>query len=364
MRWRFGEPEGLAIGAALLSGALIAAIDLLAPGANFSSLFLLIPIIASTAADPRRTALLGSLAVVLGVLFLSLDGAGATEVVVRVLGLLLGSVVAVALSVNRSRRERRLRDLDQFANIAQALIIRPIPARLANIGAAGRYLSASKVVAVGGDLYDVALTPGGVRFVIGDACGKGLGGVRLAASVLTRFREAVFLEPDLGSLARELDAHVVDVCRREGRELDFVTAVLGELTDDGELAIVSCGHPDGVVIRRSGPAPLCPADRAYPLGLGCTPIVERFHLEVGERVVWWTDGAAEARDHSGTFFDVEGTVAGAIADRSLADALDAVVAAVQAHAAGDVRDDVALLAFERMVPAPAGTWPGAASVLP
>jgi serine phosphatase RsbU (regulator of sigma subunit) len=360
LRW---EPESLVIAAALTSGLVVAVADAVAPGTNFSSLFLLIPMIAATAADPRRTALLGALAIVLGVLFLSLDDAGATEVVVRVAGLLLGSAVAVALSVTRSRRESRLQDLDQFATIAQSLIIRPVPVRLANVAAAGRYLSASKVVAVGGDLYDVALTPAGVRF-IGDACGKGLGGVRLAASVLTRFREIVFLHEDLAPLAEELDRHVVDVCVREGRELDFVTAVLGELGDDGHLTIVSCGHPDGLLIGPSGCATLAPAERTYPLGLGATPTLGRFRLEIGDRALWWTDGAAEARDRRGDFLDLESAAAEASAGRELSDALDAVVDAVQAHADGDVRDDVALLGFERLVPAPAGSWPGAVHASP
>jgi sigma-B regulation protein RsbU (phosphoserine phosphatase) len=363
--WEVADNERLAVAAALGVAALLTVLDALTPDTSFTSLFLLVPVVASAAATPRTTAILGGLSVVVGLSFVRSQDLGTGQTMVRIVGVLAGSAVAVGLARTRMRREQRLDDLDRFATIAQALIIRPVPARLADVGAAGRYISASKVVAVGGDLYDVALTPGGVRFIIGDACGKGLGGVRLAAAVLTAFRETVFIEPDVAALARQLDAHVIDVCRREGRELDFVTAVIGELQSDGELRVVSCGHPDGLLVAAGSATAITPADRAYPLGLGSEPVVDRHRLPIGARAFWWTDGASEARDDRGAFLDVESVVAGAAAGkRSLTATLDAVVDAVLHHAQGGIHDDVALLAIERMVPAPAGSWPGALSMEP
>jgi sigma-B regulation protein RsbU (phosphoserine phosphatase) len=353
------DAERLAISAALGAAALVATIDALSPDTNYTSMFLFLPMIGSTATSPKRTLWLGALAIVLGATFLWIDQATVGPAVVRLIGLIAGSVLAALIAATRIRREQRLDDLDRFANIAQSLIIRPVPARLANTGAAGRYLSASDVVAVGGDLYDVALTPVGVRFLIGDACGKGLGGVRLAAEVLTAFREAVFVEGDLADLVRTLERHVVAVCRREGHDLDFVTAVVGDLTDDGELLVASCGHPDGLLLTADGPVPLTPETRTCPLGLGATPTITRFELAVGDRAVWWTDGASEARDTGGRFFPIEETIAASGRRIELGAALDVVVDAVKAHVAGNVRDDVALLALERMTAVPAGSSSGA-----
>jgi sigma-B regulation protein RsbU (phosphoserine phosphatase) len=353
------DAETIALSASVAAACLVMVLDALSPGSNYSSLFLFLPLIASTGTGPRRTAVVGVVATALGALFLAIDEATATEATVRIIGLAVGSALTVALSNNRTRRERRLDDLDRFATIAQSLIIRPVPARLANVGAAGRYVSASDVLAVGGDLYDVALTPGGVRFIIGDACGKGLGGIRLAAEVLTAFREAVFAEPDLEALARILDQHVVAVCRREGHDLDFVTAVIGDLADDGELRIASCGHPDGLLIGPDGPLVLRPVERACPLGLGAAPAVTTYQVGVGDRLVWWTDGASEARDAAGEYLDIERVVAAEARGPDLGDTLDALVDVVRAHVAGDVRDDVALLALQRMAPVETGSWPGA-----
>ena len=71
-------------------------------------------------------------------------------------------------------------------------LLRPVPRRAGRVALAVRYLSAAEDSVVGGDFYDVAVTPYGVRLVVGDVKGKGLEAVQLAATVLGSFRQAAF----------------------------------------------------------------------------------------------------------------------------------------------------------------------------
>lgn len=334
----------LAVAAALA----ITAADLLSPpSVNYTTMLVAVPLIACTECRPLRTAATGGAALFLGAALFGLgDAVHGQEMAIRLLAVATASAVATLLAAGRTRREQRLGDLDDFASIAQELIQRPVPPRLGNVYAAGRYVAASDVLAIGGDLYDVALTPSGVRFVIGDACGKGLNGIRLASQVLARFREAVYVETDVRAIALRLDETVAAIAQRSGRDADFVTAVVGELREDGMLTIASCGHPDGLLLRGAETAPLAPPARTVPLGLGAEPALHRVTLKVGDRLLWWTDGVSEARDHAGRFLDVAQAARKLSTTPTLEIGLDALLDALRHHATGHFQDDVAVLGFE------------------
>ena len=89
-----------------------------------------------------------------------------------------------------------------IAETAQRAVLRTMPTAIGSVGLAARYVSATAEALVGGDLYEVAATPYGVRVIVGDVRGKGLEAVQTAAAVLGAFRAAAFTEPDLGALSR------------------------------------------------------------------------------------------------------------------------------------------------------------------
>lgn len=333
--------------AAIVTIVAVAVADLLSgPSLNLTTLLLVVPLMVCTVCRPRKTAAFGvGVAAVGAALFVPATIPGA-EMVVREVGVIVAGAVAVVLAGARQGREQRLDDLDRFASIAQELILRPVPPRLGNVYAAGRYIAASDVLAVGGDLYDVALTTSGVRFILGDACGKGLPGIRLASQVLACFREGVFVEASLQTLAQRLDELVQEIGERSGRDGDFVTAVLGELREDGILTLVSCGHPDGLIARDGEVAVLSPPERTFPLGLGANPVPHRVEVKVGDRLLWWTDGVSEARDASGEFLEVPEAASRLARSPTLEVGLDSLLGAVRSHSTGHLLDDVALLGLE------------------
>jgi hypothetical protein len=180
---------------------------------------------------------------------------------------------------------------------------------------AATYVSASEAARIGGDLYDAVASQHGLRMVIGDVRGKGLDAVRLAASALGAFREAVHREDDLQRVA----AAMHDAVRRDAGPEDFVTAVLVEVR--GEVVrMLGCGHPHPLRLR-AGEVRELELPEALPLGLGAPGPAVAVDVQPGDRVLLFTDGAVEAR-RAGRFFPLQEAVRSSFASHSLLSAVE------------------------------------------
>ncbi len=73
----------------------------------------------------------------------------------------VGAVACVA----RARRDRELARVRLVAEAAQQVLLRPVPGQVGSVTMAVRYLSASTGARVGGDLYEVVVTPERVRLI-------------------------------------------------------------------------------------------------------------------------------------------------------------------------------------------------------
>ncbi|MEU5040998.1 PP2C family protein-serine/threonine phosphatase [Streptomyces griseorubiginosus] len=248
---------------------------------------------------------------------------------------------------------RELRQARQIAGAAQSVLLRPLPPRIDGLTVAAAQLSADRGATIGGDLYEVVATEHGVRVVMGDVRGHGLAAIGTAAAVLGSFREAVHDEPDLGGVLRRLDRalarHLRDRAERDGTAAeDFVTVLLLEIAEDGELRALNCGHPwpyllSGSVVESLSCAEPMPPLGPFPLppdlsGLRCG------HLLPGETLVLHTDGAEDARDALGRFFSLPGALQGAVGAAPQA-VLGRVFTALLDHTGSTPKDDVALLAL-------------------
>ncbi len=146
-------------------------------------------------------------------------------------------------------------------------MLRPLPEQLGPLKLGVVYLAAAAEARVGGDLYEVTYTENyGIRLIIGDVRGKGLGAVEVAADIIGRFREVAHGVGTLNEVAYRLDA---GLSRRWGQYEEFVTALLAEIDPDrGKLTILNCGHPPPILISpEDGVTVLEVQAPAPPLGL-------------------------------------------------------------------------------------------------
>ncbi|MEU2596710.1 PP2C family protein-serine/threonine phosphatase [Streptomyces hirsutus] len=287
----------------------------------------------------------------------------------------------LALHVGRSllREVRRNRTI---ARTAQRML-RP-PPRVDGLAVAAVQLSADRGARIGGDLYEVVATEYGVRVVIGDVRGHGLGAVPTVDAVLAGFREAVHDEPDLAGVLRRLeramDRHLRERARAERLSAraghafrtaeEFVTVLLLEILPDGEMRALNCGHPWPHLLSGPRAEPLARADPLPPLGPfplpAELPVVACAPLLPGDTLVLHTDGAEDARDADGRFFPLPEVLASAAreAEPTSQAVLRTILTALVHHTGDPPKDDVALLILrnERPSPrAPSGTGGAARS---
>ncbi|MER5355267.1 PP2C family protein-serine/threonine phosphatase [Kitasatospora sp. NPDC002551] len=243
-------------------------------------------------------------------------------------------------------RERELFQVRTVAEAAQRALLRPPPERAGPLRIAVRYVAAAAEARIGGDLYEVADTPYGIRILLGDVQGHGLPAVETAADVLGAFRTSARTEPDLARLAERLDAALA------GRPADgrFATALLLGVPPDGAARLVNCGHPHPLLRRAGRVIELAPARHAPPLGLlglagdggyRADPV----EPHAGDLLLLYTDGVSEARNAADAFYPLPARLPllPATGPEELLDALLADLAAWVAPAG--LADDAAALAI-------------------
>jgi len=261
------------------------------------------------------------------------------------MGLLVGSNAAMAAAATvvaaiRERRERRLEAVSEVAEAAEHAIVRRAPISLPDLEVATIYRSASDVGSVGGDLYEAVSTPYGSRLIIGDARGKGLPAVQMAAVVLGAFRHAALSEPDLGRLVTDLDRTVAAFATEE----DFVTALVMEVVGL-DVRLVCCGHPWPLIGPPGYVRPVS-VETCLPLGLGGPRPVETRGFPTRQVLVAYTDGLIEARNQQGEMLSIE-TVVPAIRTWEPLEALKVVEDRLVRHVDGRLSDDLTILAMTR-----------------
>jgi sigma-B regulation protein RsbU (phosphoserine phosphatase) len=200
---------------------------------------------------------------------------------------------------------------------------------------------------VGGDGFDYAVDGATLFFAIFDTAGHelraGLGTAVVMSAIRAARRTGDGLDAMVRAADRALETHLP--------ELRFTTAVLGELDlDTGRLRYINAGHPRPLLIRDGKVVRSLDSGRRMPLGLDDPQIeIAEETLERGDRLLLYTDGVTEARDHSGGFFATDGLVDLIERDAGQLPApetLRRLCHAALAHYDGPPTDDVTLMLLE------------------
>lgn len=325
--------------------AVIALVDGIAgPGIGLLPLVSLGPAFAGLSGTWVRTAVIGALAVAVVCGLGAVDQLFSERRGFAAIGSVIGvTIAALIVAVTRQRREAELDSVRSIAEVAQRVLLRPVPRSAGHLRAAVSYTSAVAEARIGGDLYEVVASPAGVRVIIGDVQGKGLEAVETAAVVLGAFREAAYDEKTLEGVGERVQ-RAAD--RTLGGE-KFVTALMVESTVDSGTTLLSFGHPPPMVVSPDGKVDFPePPVYSLPLGLGmdqeAPPVPFSVSFRPGDQLLLYTDGVTEARDAGGMFYPL-GLRAGLLADADPQTALEALRADLIRHAGGPLHDDAAML---------------------
>jgi len=252
----------------------------------------------------------------------------------------LGRHLAIAVRVDRVFRQR--------SQVAEALQASLLPARLPAVPGlefAAAYIGATQFQEISGDFYDVFKAADGWGIAVGDVCGKG----QDAAAMTAAARHAIRALAHVHETPADVLAAANEVLVAEDYDDRFVTTTLAFLRQRGrrvQVRLGSCGHPGPAVVRADGRVEILEGD-GLPLGLFPDAEPGRLELELhkGDVLFFYTDGVTEARSADRGFFeDRLSDALAAVAGRSAADVVRAVQELVSSFSAGELKDDVTILA--------------------
>ncbi|MGW7068020.1 PP2C family protein-serine/threonine phosphatase [Streptomyces sp. NPDC054855] len=322
-------------------------------------LFTAAPLIAAPFYSLLSTILIG-VASCTAVLALHFKTSTATDVEATTELITVVTVAVLAVVINRvvRRGDKQLASARSISEAAQRAVLPQPDPRIGGLDVAARYEAAEADAFIGGDLYAVQDTPHGVRVVVGDVRGKGMGAVAAVAVVIGAFREAAEQETTLEAVAQRLERALArEGTRRDGLDAfeGFTTAVLAEIPHgDGPVRLINRGHPGPLLLRGDGRlCVLSATEPALPLGmgeLGAWPDrADETEFPPGAMLLLFTDGLSEARDVRGDFYDPAARLGGRIfPGPGGPDALlTTLVEEVRRHTGGGGTDDMALLAVRR-----------------
>jgi len=278
-----------------------------------------------------------------------------TDAITGMVTVLTVSVLAVVINRLVHRSGAQLATARVIAEAAQRAVLPEPAARTGGLDIAARYEAAQAGAFIGGDLYAVQDSSHGVRLVVGDVRGKGVGAVAAVAVVIGAFREAAEQETTLEAVAQRLERALVrESTRRGGTEAfeGFTTAVLAEIPHGEQtVRIVNRGHPAPLLLHPDGTLDvLAGGEPALPLGIGDLGLradrADESAFPSGVTLLLYTDGLSEARDGHGVFYDPAARLAGR-APSGPGELLDTIVEEVRLHTGGGGTDDMALLAVRR-----------------
>jgi serine phosphatase RsbU (regulator of sigma subunit)/CHASE3 domain sensor protein len=205
---------------------------------------------------------------------------------------------------------------------------------------------------VGGDWYDVDVSPGELMVVVGDASGKGIAAALMATVALSFLRA----ERGLGSDMKKTVERTNDALLDATDPGSFTTLVYASIElESGEARWLNMGHPAPFLLRAPGDGAgpgghYLEGPRNRALGWYEEPGLEETGVRVdpGDCLLFFTDGWLEAKSPEGEVFG-ENRFAEAIlrlAPLGAGSLGEHLVGEVERFAAGKLEDDLTMLIVE------------------
>jgi serine phosphatase RsbU (regulator of sigma subunit) len=191
------------------------------------------------------------------------------------------------------------KELEIAASIQQQMIPQTLPT-FAGIAIDARTVPSTSV---GGDFYDVILTPGGLVCIVGDVSGKGIPAALLASMVQGTFHAQITTGASLLDTVQSVNKFVYSRTPPE----KYLTMVVLRCTrtTDGEVNVelVNGGHVSPMIVHANGVVETV-GDGDLPVGLidAATFHAQHVTLAKGDRIVLLSDGISEGEDPEGTQF--------------------------------------------------------------
>jgi serine phosphatase RsbU (regulator of sigma subunit) len=195
---------------------------------------------------------------------------------------------------------------------------------------------------VGGDFYDVNVSPRAVTVIVADVSGKGISAALLASVIHGMFYAQVSSGTSLLDAVASVNRFL---CSRVAGQ-KYATLLAVQLDREGMLQMVNCGHVPAVLVEDGTVTQI--EDGDMPVGLmpdATFHLIER-RLKPGSRLLLLTDGISETENAAGAEFGFAGLEPYVGSQNPLVEIMEAV----QSFSGGrEAQDDRTLVVLERMI---------------
>jgi sigma-B regulation protein RsbU (phosphoserine phosphatase) len=199
---------------------------------------------------------------------------------------------------------------------------------------------------VAGDLFDIfPVDESRTALFLGDVSGKGVGAAVLMAAAQSQLRTQLRAGRQLADAVASVNR---DLFQRSesGRFVTLLAAVIDERAE--RLEVIDAGHGMCVIWPTAGTPERLQTPNGFPLGVVEDAAYEmhRTSFAPGSLVVVFSDGAIEQPNALGEQFGYEAVLQSVGRASSPETIAAALIADVQAHAAGDLADDLTVGAVQ------------------
>lgn len=256
----------------------------------------------------------------------------------------LGRRAATAIEHARLYKEK-----SQTAQTLQRSLLPPRLPRIPGFEVAAAYRPAGEGTEVGGDFYDVFNTAVlGWALVMGDVCGKGPEAAELTALSRYTVRTAAMSDDKPSCILQTLNEAILRQ-RSDNRFCTIAYSLLNPTREGARLDVCCGGHPPPLVLRKDGSVETAGVPGLL-LGVFPDPQLTDYQvqLQTGDTVVFYTDGATEARSLEGELFGEErlSELLSSCAGLDARSTVEKIERTVRAYSEGNLHDDLALLALQ------------------
>lgn len=254
----------------------------------------------------------------------------------------------VAAGIRNAQLYERERNI---AENLQASFLPKFDQEMSDIQTAYRYEAAFDESQVGGDFYDlIDFGEGRYGIAIGDVAGKGLDAAIYTAMARYMIQAYSAEDPDPVQVVSRLN---YALCKYTPAH-KFVTLVYGVVDANSKtFTFVNAGHELPFFYKSADKTPSTLPTTGPAVGaiLDAEYDAETISFEAGDTVIFYTDGATEARC-DGKFLGTDGLqdIVSRLMRKEIEFLPDAILSSVRDYAGGRLRDDIAILAVKARTP--------------
>lgn len=284
----------------------------------------------------------GSTAEVSGVLYLdsrsvSRNLSGVSNDVLRALASECAAVLESAMLVESEQAARQYRQEMEIAAAIQNSLISTSDVRCDFARVTGRSIPCKEV---GGDFYDVNISPEAVTIIVADVSGKGISAALLASVIHGMFYAQISSGTSLLDAVTSVNRFLCS--RVAGRK--YSTLMAAQLEPGGTLRLINCGHVPAILVEDGNVTRV--EDGDLPVGLmpgASFHTIER-SFAPGSRLLILTDGISETENSAGAEYGYANLGHHLRSD----DPIAAILSDVQSFSSNqEAQDDRTLVVLER-----------------